>query len=273
LCSPGHIPGLLHLEDTGTIGLIISGIILAVSVPAFYNKNLFNRLSFRVDAILGRKEYYRLITSGFLHADWLHLFFNLITLLFFSRTLELTLGYGNFIILYTASLIGGNLLSLLLHKNQGWYTAIGASGAISGVVFASIALFPNMEVSLLILPVFVPGWIFGIAYALYSIYGIRSQKDNIGHDAHLGGGLIGMVTVVIMIPEALKINYVPILLIFVPSVVFIYAIIKLPRFTLGAKLSGKPKGDYTIEDVYNTRKLEREKEINRILDKIGRSLR
>lgn len=259
------------MEDIGIIGLIIAGIILLVSVPAFYNRKIITGYSFNIDAVLGRKDYKRLITSGFLHVDWLHLFFNVITLLCFSKALELTLGYTGFIILYMTSLVGGNLLSLILHKNQGWYTAIGASGAISGLVFASIALFPDLEVSLFILPVFVPGWIFGILYVLYSIYGIRSQKDNIGHDAHLGGGLIGLITAIIMIPEALQVNLAVILLIFIPTVVFIVAIIKLPRFTLGPVHGAKPKGAYTVDDVYNENKLAREKELNRILDKIGRS--
>jgi len=142
-----------------------------------------------------------MISSGFLHADWPHLFFNMLTLYFFGPVVIDYLGGLMFILVYLVSLIAGSLLTLVLHKNDYSYRAIGASGAVTGVLFAAILLNSNMSVGMIFIPVGIPGWLFGILYLLYSIYGMRSKSDNIGHTAHFGGAIGGYAITLMYRPD------------------------------------------------------------------------
>lgn len=229
-----------------------------------------NTFSFNVDKILINKDYKRIITAGFLHVDWMHFSFNIITLYFFGSYLETYLNPFLFLTLYTISLVGGNLFALYIHRNHSDYSAIGASGAISGLVFASIALFPEMKIGLILFPISFPAWLYGIAYVLYSIYGIQSQKDNIAHEAHLGGGIAGLLFAIVIKPMVLITNYIPILLIIIPTLIFLFLLIKKPHFLIVSNPFSRSKGFLTIEDKYNATKVSKEKELNAILDKINK---
>jgi hypothetical protein len=195
----------------------------------------------------------------------------MISLYFFSSGLEHVIGGFEFLIIYLGSLVGGNLLTLLIHKNHGDYSAVGASGAICGVIFASIALVPGLEIGLFILPLHIPGWIFGLVYVLASIYGIRSKSENIGHESHLGGGLIGMMIAILLHPSAVLINWFPIIMILVPSVVFMYFIIRKPGYLLVDNYFFRTHDNYTLEDRYNLTRRNKEQEIDRILEKIHKN--
>jgi len=255
------------MELTGVIGFTIIVITVLFSIRGFGNHALFARYAFEVERIQVYREYYRLFTSGLLHVNWLHLIFNMFALHAFSTGLEYSLGWLNFLIVYIASLLGGNLFALFIHRHHGDYTAIGASGAISGIIFASLALYPGMSVSLMmILP--MPGWLFTILFVLVSLYGIKSRQDNIGHEAHLGGALIGMTTLIIMRPEVLLTNYIPILLIAVPSIVFIVFILLRPEALYVQNLFYNTHQHYTIDDRYNIGQRNKQEEIDRILEKI-----
>lgn len=251
-----------------TLLLILANVI--VSYKGFTNQSFFDGYKFEVDRILVNKDYKRLITSGFLHINWMHLIFNMLSLYAFSSILEFSLGGVKFLIIYMASLIGGDLLSLLIHKNHGDYSAVGASGAVCGVIFASIAIFPGMGVGFFGLPFSIPGWLYGILYVGYSIYGIRSAKDNIGHDAHLGGALIGMLTALAFAPEAFIGNYPTILVITLPTLTFIYIIVSRPQWLLVDNLFFKTHSNhYSIDHKYNEEKTLNQKQIDAILDKIS----
>jgi membrane associated rhomboid family serine protease len=220
------------------MGMITLGIIIVnglFSYKGFNDKSFFEKYLFQVDRVLHHREYYRLVTSGFLHADWSHLLFNMISFYSFSDSLEGYLGPVKFLIIYFASLLGGDMLALFIHKNHSYYRAVGASGAVCGVIFAAIALFPGIEIGFFFIPMPVPGWIFGIGYALYTIYGIKSSMGNIGHEAHLGGAIIGLLTAVILKPEVLQTNLNTILLIAAPSMLFIIILIVAPHILLGKK--------------------------------------
>jgi membrane associated rhomboid family serine protease len=195
------------MEDIGIVALIIIILNFAFSYKGFKSHDLFDKYKFEVDKILVFNEYQRLITSGFLHVNWMHLIFNMFSLYAFSGLLETYLGGVHFLTIYFASLIGGNLLALFIHKHHGDYNAVGASGAVCGIIFASIALFPNLGVGLFGLPISIPSWLYGLLYILYSIYGVKSNKDNIGHEAHLGGALVGLFIALIMQPTAFLQNY------------------------------------------------------------------
>jgi len=260
------------MANAGIIVLILIIANVIVSYKGFSNSSFFEGYKFEVDRILINKDYKRLITSGFLHVSWTHLLFNMFALYVFSQIVELTLGPLNFLIIYFASLIGGDLLSLLIHRNHGDYSSVGASGAIAGVMFASVAIFPDMGIGLFLLPISIPGWIFALLYVLFTIYGIRSRKDNIGHDAHLGGALVGMMLALIMNPSVLMYNYGKILIILIPTLVFIYLIITRPEILFVDNLFYKNHKDfYSIDHRVNAERADRQQEIDRILDKISRT--
>jgi membrane associated rhomboid family serine protease len=253
----------------GLINLALIVVNIIVSYKGLKDHSFFDRYSFEVDNILVYKDYKRLVTSGFLHVSWMHLLFNMFALYAFSTSLELRMGPSSFLTLYFTSLVGGNLLSLLIHRNHGDYSAVGASGAVCGIIFASIALFPGMRIGFFGLPFSIPAWIYGLLYVLYSIYGIRSKKDNIGHEAHLGGAMIGMLVAVCMVPEAIAENYPTILSILFPGALAVYLIITRPHMLLVDNQYFKTHiGDYDIDDRYNLGRMDRQQEIDFLLEKI-----
>lgn len=247
--------------------IIVNGLVTYKGLKDFL---FFNKFLLNVDKILVNKEFKRLVTSGFLHVDWTHFLFNMITLYLFGENLEISIGILVFFILYFGSLIGGNLFALYIHKNHSDYSAVGASGAVSGLVFASIGLFPDMKIGFLLLPIDIPAWLFGLVYVLYSIYGIKAKKDNIGHEAHLGGGVIGLLIAISINPSIILTNYFPIILILLPSLLFLFLIINKPHFLLVDNPFSKSKSNYTIEDKYNSKIVEKQKELDKILDKINK---
>jgi membrane associated rhomboid family serine protease len=258
------------MTDTGIAGLILIIANIAFSYKGFTNTVFFNGYMFEVDKILINKDYKRLVTSGFLHLGWTHLIFNMFSLYAFSGALEADLGVVKFLIVFFVSLVGGNLFSLFIHKNHGDYSAVGASGAVCGIIFASIALYPGMGVGFFGLPLFIPGWLYGILYVLYSIYGIKSKKSNVGHEAHLGGALIGMAVALVMEPAAIFTNYTTILVIAIPAIVFIYLIITRPHILLVDNFYFKAhKKSYSIDQRYNEEKNTRQQQVDKILDKIN----
>lgn len=257
------------MGQTGIITILLIFNNVLFTYRGFKNELFFERFMFEVDGILVKRQWNRILSSGFLHVSWLHLIMNMITLLLFAGTVESFIGPYRFLLIYFASLIGGNLLSLFIHRNEGSYTAVGASGAVSGVVFACIALFPGMDVSLFFIPLWIPAWLFGLLYVLGSIYGIRSRKDNIGHDAHLGGALVGMLVAILLYPSSITENYVTILLVAGPAIIFIYLIITRPHLLLVDNFFFKKKQRfYSVDHRDNVTKTSKQQEIDRILEKI-----
>lgn len=171
--------------NTVTIILIVANVL--VSLKGFNDFAFFEKYKFNVGAI-SRGEKYRMLTSGFLHVNTQHLLFNMVTLYFFANGVIYYLGELKFLLIYFGTLITGSLLSYFFHKNDYHYTAVGASGAVMGIIYSAILFNPWMEINF-----FIPGFVFGIGYLLYSIYGMKKQIGNIGHDAHFGGAAGGYV--------------------------------------------------------------------------------
>jgi membrane associated rhomboid family serine protease len=249
------------------VTLFIILLTFVISYKGFNNKLFMEGYSFDVDRILINKDYVRLVSSGFLHTSWMHLIFNMLALYAFGSFFEPFLGGAKFLLIYFLSLIGGNGLALFIHKNSGDYTAVGASGAVNGIIYAGIALAPNMGIGFFFLPLSIPAWVFGIVYMLFTIYGIKAKWGNSGHAAHLGGALIGMLIALAMYPEALRVNYLPILLILIPTISFLLLIIYKPEILLIDSFS-KKKEQYSIDHQYNLTKAEKQADIDRILEKI-----
>ena len=175
---------------------------IAMSYYGFNNATFFNRYMFNVGAVQ-KGDYVRLISSGFLHANWEHLIFNMISLFFFYEVVTDSMGELLFVLIYFGSMLLGNVFSLQIYKRQSYYSAIGASGAVSGIIFTAIALYPKaIKVN------FLPGWLFGALYFGYSVFMMfNPQKgDNLGHSAHIGGALFGLAVVVLYAPTTVVHN-------------------------------------------------------------------
>ncbi|MFP9113737.1 rhomboid family intramembrane serine protease [Flavobacterium sp. RHBU_3] len=183
------------LQGHSLILLVIIGINVLVSYKGFTDPNFIRKYYFHIGSIRAGEQI-RMFSSAFLHADWQHLIFNMVTLYFFGPTVLYKLGDLGFMLVYFVSLASGSLLTLYMNRNNYNYTALGASGAVMGVVFSGILINPDAEINFII-----PAWLFGIGYLLFSIYGMRAKRDNIGHHAHFGGAIGGYVITLCREPE------------------------------------------------------------------------
>lgn len=196
------------LQSPTTLALLLSN--LGISGYAMYaDPSLIDELSFKPTQIQKEGEYYRFLTAGFVHAGGAHLAFNMITLFFFGPLLEQILGAGAFLLLYFGSELIAHALTFVVHRTDPRYAAVGASGAISGVVFAFCVFFPLRNLYVFFaLP--LPAIVFAFLYVFGSIYamqrgGRRGLGGNIAHEAHVGGALAGIVLTVLLEPHSVEI--------------------------------------------------------------------
>ncbi len=185
------------MGNLSLITIIIIAANVIISFKAFGDYGFFEKYKFNVGAVR-RGEQIRMFSSGFLHVDNAHLFFNMFTLYFFADVVIAYLGNFKFLIVYLGSLLLGNLLSLYFHKDEYHYSAVGASGAVTGIIYSAILLQPDMSLYMFFIPIPIPAYIFGVGYLLYSIYGMKNRIGNIGHDAHFGGALGGYIITLIL---------------------------------------------------------------------------
>lgn len=256
------------MEQIKIVGIIIIIACCLLSYRGLSSTSFFNAYKFHVDSILISKDYKRLITSGFLHVSWWHLFFNMYSLYVFSATLNVFMPLYQYLLIYFLSLIGASLLALYIHRNHGDYSAVGASGAISGIVFAAIALVPSME--LVFFGLRFPAWLYAVLFIAISIYGIRNQKDNIAHEAHLGGAITGVLVLLTLQPSLISTNYFIIALILIPCIVFLIIIIRKPSIMIKAfSFNYQNTENLTVDDKFNLERKNKEEELDKLLDKIA----
>lgn len=243
------------------------------SYQGFRSLTFKERFIFSIDGILIRKEFYRLLSSGFLHANWGHLFWNMLGLYLFGDYLISSAGVDNFVIIYFVGMLGGDLLSLAIHKNHGDYTSLGASGAVNGIIFAFIALHPTRSLYLIILPGFsFPAWAFALGYLLISMYGMRSLTSTTAHEAHIGGAVVGILTCMALLPaRTLGSHPLPILAVLLPAIAFMAVMIWKPNWLLLAQIQNDPPRTDTIEDRYHAARKNEEQELNSLLEKVSSS--
>ena len=190
-----------------SITIIIIGITVIISALAFQNSELFSKLRFNAYLIKHDKQWWRFVSYAIVHADWMHLLINMYVFYSFGKIVEGTFfnyfGYRG-LLFYLLLYVGGVLFSTVFdfgkNKNNAYYNAVGASGAVSAVVFASILIHPAGSIFLFPIPFPVPSWAFGILYLIYSAYMGKRGGDNIGHNAHLWGAVFGIAFTVITIP-------------------------------------------------------------------------
>lgn len=202
--------------DIVTIVVILANVM--ASYKGFNDPNFFDRYKFHIGAIKAGEKI-RILTSGFLHVDMMHLLFNMLTLYFFAPIVVVYFGSVKFLIVYLVSLVAGNVLSMIFHKNEYQYSAVGASGAVTGILYAAILLQPDMRLGFFFIPIPVPAYIFGIGYLLYSIYGMRNRVGNIGHTAHFGGAIGGYLVTLLFFPSLIWIQPLMVGLLALPIVI------------------------------------------------------
>ena len=185
---------------------VLIGITILISFSAFNNRQFQARWIFNPYLVNTRKQYYRFISSGFIHADWIHLIFNMIALYFFGRTIEFifTINYGilgkvYFLILYLGGVIISDIPSYLKHKGNPGFNSLGASGGVASVLFGSILYRPMVDLCLYGI-LCLPAFILGTLYLIYSYFSGKRMADNINHDAHLFGALFGIVFTIALNP-------------------------------------------------------------------------
>lgn len=189
------------------ITLIIIGITCVISYLAFQDSALFSKLSFNAYDIVHRKQYYRLITNAFVHANWEHLLMNMLVLYFFGQTQEFVYqGFEKaylFPLLYILAIPASSLISLSSHKDDPFYTAVGASGAVNAVVFSYILINPLSNIYIFF-AIPIKAIIFAVLYLAYSWYMAKRNRDHIGHEAHISGAIFGLIYTIATVPDVLK---------------------------------------------------------------------
>jgi membrane associated rhomboid family serine protease len=193
-----------------SITLVIIVVTVAVSIPAFSKPSLFYRYDFSPYQIEQRKEWYRFLTHGFIHADWAHLIFNMLVLFFFGDVTQHyfeaylgTKGILYFLILYVGGMLFAVLPTYKKQRSNPSYHSVGASGAVAAVLFSSVIFNPMASICLWGVLCF-PGIIWAILYLAYSIYQSKQANDNINHEAHLWGAIFGVVATLILVPKSLN---------------------------------------------------------------------
>lgn len=188
---------------------IIIGLTVVISFLALNNHQLRNQLIDHPYTILRKKEYYRLLTSGFIHADYIHLLFNMFVLYSFGnnleRILQINLGANAnlyYLGIYIVGIIFSSIPAQIRHRNNPAYMSLGASGGVSSVLFAVILLFPTSKLQIFPIPIDIPAWFFGFAYVGYSLYMDKRQSDNVNHMAHMWGALWGVLFAAFLFPSA-----------------------------------------------------------------------
>ena len=207
----------LRKLSVNSVAILLIILNIYFSYKGFNDINFFNKYKFN-PSYIKRGERIRYLSSGFLHVDTTHLIVNMFTFYFFADSVIYRVGEMNFLIIYFASLIFGNILTYRLNKNKLNYNAVGASGAVMGIVYASIILNPSMTLFFFIIP--MPGYLFGIGYLFYSIYSMKKRNDNIGHEAHLGGAIAGFFTTLLISPIVLINNMFTVAVLLIPIVYF-----------------------------------------------------
>lgn len=182
-----------------------------VSIIAFSNRELFDKLKFNAYYIRSDREWYRFFSYALLHADWGHLLINMFVLWSFSDVVMqfFSLDFGSiaglyFIALYVGGVLFSTIYDFARQKNNIYFNAVGASGAVSAIVFSSIILYPTGKIFFFLIPIGIPSWIFGILYLVYSAYMGKRNVDNIGHNAHFWGAVFGILFTLVLNPAYIE---------------------------------------------------------------------
>ena len=187
------------------ISIIIILVTVVLSLYTIYkNQSLFYKWMLHPPAVIHGRQYHQLLTSGFLHADIMHLLFNMLTFYFFGFQLETYIGSVNFLIIYLVSMLSGNIFTVFKKKNDENYASVGASGAVAGILFSFIMISPFSSIMIFPIPFGIPAWIFGILYLTWTYFAAKKSFDRINHTAHFFGAVAGVILPFVLFPGLVK---------------------------------------------------------------------
>ncbi|WP_425408958.1 rhomboid family intramembrane serine protease [Hyphococcus sp.] len=179
--------------------LIIANIALSVYALSF-NRSFAEEFAFNVGALIKHKQHYRVFTSSFLHGDYFHLFFNMMTLFFFGPVVERILGTDGFLVVYFGAILTSGIVSFYANRDNLAYTSLGASDGVSGVILSFCLFFPLEPIYFLFIPIGIPAIIFGVLFMLISAR-MMGGGGRIAHEGHLGGAIAGVILTLMMRPD------------------------------------------------------------------------
>lgn len=262
------------MEPIAPVTLALLLLTLGITAAAFRDAAMRERWMFDPRAILAGKQYERLLTSGFIHADWLHLGMNMLTLYLFGEHIEFAYGWGTLVGMHLGSILGGSLLSLWLHRHHD-YRALGASGGVCGVVFASIFLLPGGSIHLFLVPIGIPAYAYAIGFLIFSFIRMRQGGDNVGHDAHIGGAIIGLLVATALYPSMMTASPALYAGVIVLSLLILVLTVFDPFQLLERRMESviernPPVGNERFQRYDDARERNRKmEEIDRLLDKVA----
>jgi membrane associated rhomboid family serine protease len=244
-----------------------------VTLAAFRRRKLQDRLIFSPYDILRHKQIYRMLTSGLIHADWTHFLFNAFSFYCFGQNLEIFYGAKTLLLIYLSSILGGSLLSLMIHRHED-YRALGASGGVCGVIFASIFLLPGGAVTIYLIPFGIPAYVYAIGFLVASFVAHRRKLGNIGHDAHLGGAIVGLLVATVMYPRLVLAAPWMFLAVIGLSAAILVALIIVPMHIADLRWNApyrSPGNERSREYDENRERNRKMAEIDRLLDKVSKA--
>lgn len=196
---------MVEILNETPVAAIIFILTILTSIYAFNNANVYGKFMLHPYSVSKGKNLHQLLTSGFIHKDWPHLIFNMLSYYFFAFNLEKTIGHWQFGVIYLVSLILSDLPTVQRHKDHFWYNSLGASGAVCAVVFSYILFYPLTKLIIFPLPIPIPAVLYGFIFLAYTTYAGRKANDGINHDAHFYGALAGIILTIILYPQAFSI--------------------------------------------------------------------
>ncbi len=195
---------MYQILNESPVSVIIFIFTIATSIYTFYQHALFGKLMLHPYSVSRGKNVYQLISSGFIHKDWQHLIFNMLSYYFFAFDLERTIGHWQFGVLYMIALILSDLPTVFKHKNNYNYHSLGASGAVCAVLFSFILFSPFTTLLIIPIPFPIPAIVYGVLFLIYTSYAWRKANDGINHQAHFYGALSGVLITIILYPQVIQ---------------------------------------------------------------------
>lgn len=190
------------LENPGTISLLVFIGVVSIYFISF-NPNRILKFALHPFSVVYRKKYYLLLTNIFIHSNYTHLLFNMLTFYFFAPQLEITIGTPYFLMIFLLSGLVASIPSTLKNKDNYNYFSLGASGAVSGIIFSYILFYPTSRLYVFFVPIGIPAPLFALLYLAYCVFASRQPNSEINHEAHFWGAISGLLFTIILFPESI----------------------------------------------------------------------